>query len=397
MTFRLYDVDTGGTALCSDTNSVTVTNGLFNSEVWGNCQDDITGQQLYLSIQVGSDAEMAPRQPIYAVPYAWSLRPGANIIGAITSGPVVHIENSATTGRGLRVYATDTTSVNYGVVGASTSPNGYGGFFYNNAAGIGLWGYSNATAKPAIFGCVNTDSASCDAGTNPAGVKGTSNAGDGVMGFSSDINFRGVYATNTGAGIAIAAASNSVDATNHTRPTLYLLQSNSAGDFVVGVGSYYGTRYWRVDRTGKGFFNGDVQASGADFAEQIAVKGDEAIYEPGDVMVISPDVDRVVELSTEAYSTAVIGVYSTKPALLAGAPDTDDPLKGIPVAVVGIVSCKVSAENGPIQRGDLLVTASKSGYAMRAGANPPQGTVLGKAMQALESGTGTILILVTLQ
>jgi hypothetical protein len=34
---------------------------------------------------------------------------------------------------------------------------------------------------------------------------------------------------------------------------------------------------------------------------------------------------------------------------------------------------------------------------MRAGANPPQGTVLGKAMQALESGTGTILILVTLQ
>jgi hypothetical protein len=397
MIFRLYDVLTGGTELCSDTNSVTVTNGLFNSEVWGNCQDDITGQQLYLGIQVGSDAEMAPRQPIFAVPYAWSLRPGAAIIGAIASGPVVHIENSATAGRGLRVYATDTTSVNYGIVGASTSPNGYGGFFYNNAAGIGLWGYSNATAKPAIFGCVNADSASCDAGTNPAGVKGASNAGDGVMGLTSDINFRGVYAANTGAGIAIAAASNSVDATSHTRPTLYLLQSNSAGDFVVGVGSYYGTRYWRVDRTGKGFFNGDVQASGADFAEQIAVKGDEAIYEPGDVMVISPDVDRVVELSTEAYSTAVIGVYSTKPALLAGAPDTDDPLKGIPVAVVGIVSCKVSAENGPIQRGDLLVTASKSGYAMRAGANPPQGTVLGKAMQALESGTGTILILVTLQ
>ncbi len=139
MIFRLYDVPTGGTELCSDTNSVTVTNGLFNSEVWGNCQDDITGQQLYLGIQVGSDAEMAPRQPIFAVPYAWSLRPGAAIVGSVSSDPFAHREFSAS-GRGLRVYATDTTSVNYGIVGASTSPNGYGGYFYNNAAGIRLMG-----------------------------------------------------------------------------------------------------------------------------------------------------------------------------------------------------------------------------------------------------------------
>jgi hypothetical protein len=69
----------------------------------------------------------------------------------------------------------------------------------------------------------------------------------------------------------------------------------------------------------------------------------------------------------------------------------------IPVAIVGIVPCKVSAENGPIQRGDLLVTASTLGYAMRAGSSPPQGTVLGKALGELREGIGVIDILVTLQ
>jgi hypothetical protein len=83
--------------------------------------------------------------------------------------------------------------------------------------------------------------------------------------------------------------------------------------------------------------------------------------------------------------------------MLAGAPDQDDPLAGIPVAIVGIVPCKVSAENGAIHRGDLLITASMPGHAMRAGTNPAQGTVLGKALGELKDGTGMIQVLVTLQ
>jgi hypothetical protein len=135
--FRLYDVISGGTALCLDTNTVHVVNGLFNSEIWGNCQDKILGQQLYLGIEVNSNGEMEPRQPLYAVPYAWSLRPNAVIIGAVPSGPILHIENSNPTGRGLRSYATSETGVNYGVVGAARSPDGIGGYFYNNNASGG--------------------------------------------------------------------------------------------------------------------------------------------------------------------------------------------------------------------------------------------------------------------
>ncbi len=397
ITFRLYAVPSGGTELCHDTNTVAVNNGLFNSEIWGNCQDQMTGQQLYLALQVGSDAEMTPRQAIYAVPYAWSLKPGAIISSAINSDAILHIENWGTSGRGLRSYAMDQASVNYGIVGASRSATGYGGYFYNSGGGVAMWGYSTGLDHPAIFGCVDTSSGNCSASTNPAGVQGRSSEGDGVMGITSNSTYRGVYAQNTASGIALVAYNNAADTTNHDVPTAYLVQANANGDFIVGASSYLGSRLWRVDHTGKGFFNGGTQASGADFAEQIAVQGREQDYEPGDVLVISAEADRAVELSAGPFATTVIGVYSTQPAMLAGAPDQNDPLAGIPVAITGIVPCKVSAENGAIQRGDLLVTSSTPGYAMRAGTNPPQGTVLGKAMGQLDKGTGVIQVLVTLQ
>jgi hypothetical protein len=68
------------------------------------------------------------------------------------------------------------------------------------------------------------------------------------------------------------------------------------------------------------------------------------------------------------------------------------------MAMIGIVPTKVTAENGPIHRGDLLVTSSKSGYAMKGTDRSRMlGAVIGKAMGSLDSGTGTIEVLVTLQ
>jgi hypothetical protein len=68
------------------------------------------------------------------------------------------------------------------------------------------------------------------------------------------------------------------------------------------------------------------------------------------------------------------------------------------MAMVGIVPTNVTAENGPIHRGDLLVTSSASGYAMK-GTDRSRlvGAVIGKAMGSLETGTGVIEVLVTLQ
>jgi hypothetical protein len=60
------------------------------------------------------------------------------------------------------------------------------------------------------------------------------------------------------------------------------------------------------------------------------------------------------------------------------------------------VPCKVSAENGTVRPGDLLVTSSTPGHAMRD-EKPEVGTVVGKALGTLASGTGVIEVLVTLQ
>jgi hypothetical protein len=65
------------------------------------------------------------------------------------------------------------------------------------------------------------------------------------------------------------------------------------------------------------------------------------------------------------------------------------------IALAGsIVPCKVDASFGPIAPNDLLVASPNRGFAMRAGDNPKQGTVVGKALESIEGGTGTIRVLV---
>ncbi len=60
--------------------------------------------------------------------------------------------------------------------------------------------------------------------------------------------------------------------------------------------------------------------------------------------------------------------------------------------------CKISAENGPIQAGDLLVASSTPGHAMKGrDRNRMLGAVVGKALGPLPQGTGVIQVLVTLQ
>jgi hypothetical protein len=70
-------------------------------------------------------------------------------------------------------------------------------------------------------------------------------------------------------------------------------------------------------------------------------------------------------------------------------------LPGRPLlALMGRVYVKATTENGPIRPGDLLVSASLPGYAMRC-PEPSrcEGAILGKALEPLEEGTGRILML----
>lgn len=137
---------------------------------------------------------------------------------------------------------------------------------------------------------------------------------------------------------------------------------------------------------------------GGDYAESVDVTGSRTNYEPGDVMVLDADNPGKILRSIEAYSTAVSGIYSTKPGAVGRRQITAKSPDEVPMAVVGIVPAKVSAENGSVKVGDLLVTSSTPGFAMKGTDRSRMlGAVVGKAMGSLETGTGVIEVLVTLQ
>lgn len=174
--------------------------------------------------------------------------------------------------------------------------------------------------------------------------------------------------------------------------------ANAAGGNIY-LGMTNGTKKFRVDTNGTVYGDGGFQSSGADFAESVAVKGNKSLYQPGDLLVIERGGNRSLTQSHAPYSTLVAGIYSTKPGVLATPHHIDGSLEGeVPLAIVGIVPCKVTTENGAIRQGDLLVTSSLPGYAMK-GTDRRRlvGAVVGKALEPLPKGAGVIQVLVTLQ
>src|SRR5438552_11608594 len=125
----------------------------------------------------------------------------------------------------------------------------------------------------------------------------------------------------------------------------------------------------------------------------MAVTGARPESAAGYLLVIAPSANRRVALAQQRYSTMVAGIYYTKPGLLGTTRKVEEsaPQNEVPLAVVGIVPCKVTAENGPIQIGDLLVTSSIAGHAMKGtDRNRMLGAVVGKALEPLPQGTGVI-------
>jgi hypothetical protein len=157
------------------------------------------------------------------------------------------------------------------------------------------------------------------------------------------------------------------------------------------------TRVFRVAADGSVFAR-TFNTGGMDYAESVEVTGKRTQYTPGDVMAIDKDSPDGFTLAQQPYSTLVAGVYSTKPGVLA----STHPLEAerfeaeVPLAMFGIVPCKVTAENGPIARGDLLVSSSRPGYAMKGTDKQRMlGAIVGKALDPLPQGTGTIRVMLS--
>jgi hypothetical protein len=198
---------------------------------------------------------------------------------------------------------------------------------------------------------------------------------------------------------AVVMAADTFTHQSHGSLFFQVRNTGSGGDsFVFQSGPWkHEQTVARIDNSGKAYFNGGTQVGGADFAEDVAVAPGHTKYEPGDVMVISSTANSL-ELSHAAYDTRVAGIYSTKPGVLGMARAATKATTGIPLAVVGIVPCKVSTENGEIKVGDLLVASHTPGYAMKGTDRGLMiGAVLGKALEPITEGKGMVNVLVSLQ
>lgn len=120
--------------------------------------------------------------------------------------------------------------------------------------------------------------------------------------------------------------------------------------------------------------------------------------EPGDVIAMDLSQRGYVRRCALLADPLVVGIAAgSGEGCNASQPGEEmSALARVPVATSGILSCKVDAAYGPIREGDLLVASPTPGHAMRAD-NPAQGTVLGKALEPLASGTGLINVLVMLR
>lgn len=148
---------------------------------------------------------------------------------------------------------------------------------------------------------------------------------------------------------------------------------------------------------GKVVITNDVVLSNADCAEDFDVTQPDLI-EPGTVLVIEET--GALRQSCRAYEKKVAGVVSGaaghKPGIVLGRQDSQ--VNRVALALLGKVYCKVDAQCGSIEVGDLLTTSSNPGYAMKA-ADPLTafGAVIGKALRPLDEGQGLVPMLIALQ
>lgn len=197
-------------------------------------------------------------------------------------------------------------------------------------------------------------------------------------------------------GIGTSSPSYALDVNGTTRVTGVLFTTGA-----VGVGAAPAANL-KLDVAGDARFTGtvtggNIRAKYQDIAEWVPSDAD---LEPGTVVVLDEQQANRVIRSATAYDTRVAGVISTQPGLSLGESGEGKSL----VATTGRVRVKVDARTAAIKIGDLLVTSDTPGMAMRS--EPVQlggrkfhqpGTIVGKALEPIGSGTGEILVLLAMQ
>ncbi len=404
--FALYSVGSGGSASQTVTQAnVAVSGGLINTLVdFGAATFD--GQVKWVEVHVRTAGSavaytvLSPRQALTAVPYALGLPMPFQRSVHTGAQPAFQI-SSADGGTSIEgVNATNSQfpavhGVAFGIGGIAVKGNTLSNTSIavsGQADNLGTGVQGTSVSGVGVNGTAGA--------TGGTGVRGASTLGDGVRGLGV-IGVHGVGNTGVWAEGGLLATDHVTDniscfGSGRFCESVVTIKNDIIGNLILASSGTPATDVFRVNGNGSVFANGDYNTGGADIAEYVPATGK---LEPGDVVEIDETNGEAFRLSSHPNSTSVGGVISTKPGVSLNTSTAEDSAaKGMPrLALSGRVPVKVTSENGAIHAGDLLVSASRPGHAMRAPESPRAGTVIGKAMQKLDRDSGQIEMLVMLR
>lgn len=198
-------------------------------------------------------------------------------------------------------------------------------------------------------------------------------------------NISGTVATATTAGTVTTAAQPNITSVG-TLSSLDVTANIAGGNLSVSTGTITGGNIVNANANGVGnigssttYFNTVfAKATSAQYADLAEMYVADTAYAPGTVLEFGGDYE--VTATTESHSTRVAGIVSTNPSYLMNSAQEGEHV--VAVALTGRVPCRVQ---GPVTKGDVLVSSNTSGVAQRIGVNWQPGCTVGKAMESIES------------
>jgi hypothetical protein len=400
MIFRIFSDDLCNVKVGSDIakNGVVVTDGFFTVYLDVN-NNDFFGEALFVSVEV--DGNDLGCQPILAVPYALSLRPGALIDGSLTAND--GFNTGQTSGDGLFIYSAGNYP-NSGISGASN------GIEVRSAEDDGIMIGSNGGDGLDVWNA------------NQNGVYIRNAGGDGLR--ILNVGDHGIYVANgsnylsedTGIGTdspltrlhVVDSISGSASEPNHVAlienastepsPDVLVLKMGETAANIDGGNNYIsfhdgtGASLGAIQGNGSG---GVVLAGpGNDYAEYLPLSNPDELILPGEIVgVVDGKVSRIT-------TDADLVLAASSGAIVAGNDPGEDQHQGYSlVAFLGQIEVRV---RGPVSAGDFILPSGLSdgvGIAVAPGDLEvgELGLVLGQAWEdSNEPGVKQVRVLVGL-
>jgi len=174
---------------------------------------------------------------------------------------------------------------------------------------------------------------------------------------------------------------------------------------LFSVSAYAGINkevFFSVRCDGSAYYTRAINHAQADIAEYFEIEDNKEDFEPGTVVKINAH--GKVEPTTQGADPSVVGVVSTKPAMIMNEKEGDSKKTKVAIAMCGTVpvKCVIIPGNPAVEPGDLLVSSPYKGKAcvhykaVTEHGSPifEEGTIIGKALERLEEVEGTIKMLI---